>query len=464
MIPAVNFHLWQPCNMGCKFCFARFEDVKQKYNLPKGHLPEEDALSVVDELADIGFEKITFAGGEPTLCPWLGRLIARAKYRGMTTMIVTNGSRLDEAMLLELRPHLDWIALSIDSLDAETNKKSGRALKSNGKSPDYFKLVDAIKALGYGLKINTVVTRLNLEENMHELIRHARPKRWKLFQVLPMEGQNNGSVEPLLISSQDFLRFVDRHADLNAITEVIPETNDDMRGSYAMVDPSGRFYDNVDGRHHYSRPILELGARLAIQQMRYDFNKFLGRKGQYDWAIKRSTPTRITLSGEVASGKSSVGRKLAQQLGFEFISIGDKTRELAAQEGLSIVEFQRKCQLDPSLDRHIDARFAEDCNSRNGLVIDYRLGFQFVRNAFHVFLNVSQDMAIQRLNGADRTGETSATVKERNDSFKCQFINAYGVDYTAEKHYDLVLKADHFTIDQLVDQILDHITSTSEQP
>ena len=27
--PSVNFHLWEPCNMRCRFCFATFQDVKQ---------------------------------------------------------------------------------------------------------------------------------------------------------------------------------------------------------------------------------------------------------------------------------------------------------------------------------------------------------------------------------------------------------------------------------------------------
>jgi len=171
--------------MGCKFCFARFEDVKHKFNLPKGHLSEEDALAVVDELADIGFEKITFAGGEPTLCPWLGKLIARAKERGMTTMIVTNGSRLDKQMLREFRPHLDWIALSIDSLSAETNVLSGRVLKSSGTSPNYFKLVDAIKAHGFGLKINTVVSDGNHTADMAAVLDLFRPDKWKVLRALP---------------------------------------------------------------------------------------------------------------------------------------------------------------------------------------------------------------------------------------------------------------------------------------
>jgi radical S-adenosyl methionine domain-containing protein 2 len=50
-----------------------------------------------------------------------------------------------------------------------------------------------------------------------------------------------------------------------------------------MVDPAGRFYDNTTGEHKYSKPILDIGARLAIQQMSYDFSKFVSRGGIYNW-------------------------------------------------------------------------------------------------------------------------------------------------------------------------------------
>ena len=150
-IPSVNFHLWEPCNMRCKFCFATFQDVKQSI-LPKGHLPKEKALEVVRHLAAYGFEKITFAGGEPLLCPWLPELIKEAKLLGLTTMIVTNGSRLTEQFLIENKNCLNWIAISIDSLDEAVNLKIGRAIV--GKitlSRDYYiGLVKRIKYHGYG--------------------------------------------------------------------------------------------------------------------------------------------------------------------------------------------------------------------------------------------------------------------------------------------------------------------------
>jgi radical S-adenosyl methionine domain-containing protein 2 len=284
MITSVNFHLWEPCNMRCKFCFATFKDVKQSI-LPKGHLPKDQAIEVVLQLADIGFEKITFAGGEPTLCPWLPELIATAKEAGLTTMIVTNGSNLSEGFLIANKSTLDWIAVSVDSLIPETNILTGRAI--SGKTPlhiEYYKtLADRIKQHGYGLKVNSVVTSMNFNENMSEFISYAQPNRWKIFQVLPMVGQNDLNIEHFKITDEQFQLFLDNHSKLKEITTIVPETNTQMTSSYAMVDPAGRFYDNSIGTHTYSRPILEIGSRLAIQQMNYNFSKFVSRGGIYNW-------------------------------------------------------------------------------------------------------------------------------------------------------------------------------------
>ena len=63
-IPSVNYHLWKPCNMRCRFCFATFQDIPAEV-LPKGHLGRDGSLSVVESLAGAGFRKINFAGGEP---------------------------------------------------------------------------------------------------------------------------------------------------------------------------------------------------------------------------------------------------------------------------------------------------------------------------------------------------------------------------------------------------------------
>ncbi|MCG2431846.1 viperin family antiviral radical SAM protein [Aequorivita xiaoshiensis] len=285
-IPSINFHLWEPCNMRCKFCFATFQDVKQTI-LPKGHLPEQDALKVVEKIAAAGFKKITFAGGEPLLCKWLPKLIKKAKQLGMITMIVTNGSKLTDAFLKENRAYLDWIAVSVDSLDEDINIKLGRAVI--GKKPlskaYYCNLVDSIKKYGYGLKINTVVNKVNYKDNFTEFIEYAKPKRWKVLQVLPIIGQNDDKIHQFKITDAEYTYFVNTHKSVKVL---VPESNEQIKGSYVMVDPAGRFFDNAMGTHNYSKPILEVGVKEALNAVYYNLNKFLNRGGVYDWEITKN--------------------------------------------------------------------------------------------------------------------------------------------------------------------------------
>ncbi|RUT72938.1 viperin family antiviral radical SAM protein [Ancylomarina longa] len=280
-IPSVNFHLWEPCNMKCKFCFASFQDVKQTI-LPKGHLSQNEALEVVRQLAEAGFEKITFAGGEPTLCPWLSDLIQLAKDLEMTTMLVTNGSRLSDQFLKNNRKSLDWIAISIDSLNSSTNSTIGRRIagRKSLSADHYISIVEKIKLYGYGLKINTVVNKYNCQEDMSDFIQRTDPKRWKVLQVLPIKGQNDNWIDDMVISKEEFQCFIDNHRGFKSM---VPEDNEAMIGSYVMVDLAGRFFDDVNGFHTYSQPILKLGVGEAIKEVNYDFEKFILRKGVYEW-------------------------------------------------------------------------------------------------------------------------------------------------------------------------------------
>lgn len=245
-------------------------------------------MALVQSLALAGFEKITFAGGEPLLCPWVGDLIVEAKNLGMTTMMVSNGFRLNAGWLNQYGGFLDWFTFSIDSLDAQTNLDSGRA--DRAKRPmtedEYKEKIQLVHNHGIRLKINTVVHKLNFMEDFMPFLRVTNPERWKIFQVLPVEGQNSGCVEDLLIHPDQFKMFVDRHAELRDLFALVPESNDDMTASYVMVDPAGRFFDNSKGRHTYSRPILKVGVRNALTDVTVEKRKFEDRGGHYDWNEK----------------------------------------------------------------------------------------------------------------------------------------------------------------------------------
>ena len=161
-VPAVNYHLWKPCNMRCAFCFATFQDIDPLI-LPKGHLRPRRLYLGGGVPCRSRFRKINFAGGEPTLCPWLPDLIRRAKALGLTTSIVTNGSRVTTEWLDTIGGNLDWIALSIDSVEPGTLIEIGRTTKSGPMSEDdYLYVVGLIRQNDIRIKVNTVVTSLNL--------------------------------------------------------------------------------------------------------------------------------------------------------------------------------------------------------------------------------------------------------------------------------------------------------------
>jgi radical S-adenosyl methionine domain-containing protein 2 len=141
-------------------------------------------------------------------------------------------------------------------------------------------LIQKIHDHGYKLKINTVINRLNFGENMVEFLNDANASRWKVFQVLPIAGENDEHIGELTITDEQFDLFLKRHRQVEAL---IPETNIDMKGSYVMVDPAGRFFINSSGKHRYGPPVLEVGIKRGIESLNYDIVKFEKRGGVYDW-------------------------------------------------------------------------------------------------------------------------------------------------------------------------------------
>ncbi|PJE94368.1 radical SAM protein [Streptomyces carminius] len=287
-VESVNFHVWQPCNMRCRFCFARFKDVRRQV-LPAGHLPAADALRVVELLAEAGFRKVNFAGGEPFLCPWLPELLTSARRHGMVTSVVTNGSLVTADGLTALADALDWLVLSVDSLSPAVLAGLGRVTAGRALTEEeYLDLCRRTWAAGISLKINTVVTRLNLHEDLGPFLLTTAPRRWKVLQMLPVTGQNSRDCGPLAVTGEEFGRFVLRHRWVSQHgVEVVPEDNDAMTGSYAMLDPAGRFFDNMRGSYSYSRSVLECGVRTALEQVTVDRAKFLARGGRYHWERPR---------------------------------------------------------------------------------------------------------------------------------------------------------------------------------
>lgn len=267
----VSFHIVKPCNMKCKFCYATFDDMHIQ------QMKKEDAFIAIEKLISAGVQKITFAGGEPMLYRHIDDCILFAKSLGATTSIVTNGSLLTSSWLLKMKSHLDWIGISIDSLKPETNALIGRTTKS---SPLYYRLCSSINNIGYKLKINTVVNKYNHLEDLNYFLNEVQPSRWKVFQTLKVDGQNDKQFADIKCTQKQFNSFIERHSEQ---TSMVAENNDAMTGSYLLIDPQGRLFENSKGKHTYSDSIINNDFDKCLSQISLDRKMFEKRGGIYQW-------------------------------------------------------------------------------------------------------------------------------------------------------------------------------------
>ena len=286
---AVNWHCEAFCNYRCKFCYAGFEMQRLQ---PKISL--EDGLKIIHDLAEAGVEKINFVGGEPMLHPFLDAWIMESKYVGMTTSIVSNGTRMTREWLESMKPHLDWLGLSVDASDDKIHAIMGRANATefkNGVSGHLERaldIADIANELGYGIKLNTVVTSANSHDDMTEVVKKINPTRWKIFQVLKIEGENDGRVEALLVSKLKFERYIRTHINSLESTsiQIVPENNDAMLGTYAMIDALGRVYTNKNGFYLYSEGTVQNDGFVSCWNEvgpGFCHDAFDARGGEWDW-------------------------------------------------------------------------------------------------------------------------------------------------------------------------------------
>ncbi|XP_007933316.1 radical S-adenosyl methionine domain-containing protein 2 [Orycteropus afer afer] len=280
---SVNYHFTRQCNYKCGFCF---HTAKTSFVLPL-----EDAKRGLLLLKDAGMEKINFSGGEPFLHDrgqHLGELVKFCKMELQlpSVSIVSNGSLIRETWFKNYGEYLDILAISCDSFDEQVNVLIGRGQGKKNHVKNLQKLRMWCRDYRVAFKINSVINRFNVEEDMNEQIRALNPVRWKVFQCLIIEGENSGEdalreAERFVISDEEFERFLDRHKEVSCL---VPESNQKMKDSYLILDEYMRFLNCRNGRKDPSKSILDVGVEAAIKFSGFDEKMFLKRGGKYVWS------------------------------------------------------------------------------------------------------------------------------------------------------------------------------------
>ncbi|MCM1289582.1 MAG: viperin family antiviral radical SAM protein [Corallococcus sp.] len=277
----INFHVTNSCNYRCTYCFGKFPD--------KTELTFEQACIVIDNIANyfskngIKDGRINLAGGEPLLYRYLDDIIEYINAYGIKVSVITNGSLLTEERIALWKDKVYCIGLSVDTALAEINEAIGRCCKCKTiPLKQLIRITQAIHRNDIKLKINTVVSKLNVNEDMTELYKRIKPDRLKLLQMELVDGVND-CAKNLTISKKAFDGFCKRHK--NCCRDTVFEYSSNMENSYLMTNPQGEFQPNNGGKYEIYGNCLEENLEDIIIRVPISIEKFNSRYSKVSKAL-----------------------------------------------------------------------------------------------------------------------------------------------------------------------------------
>jgi CMP/dCMP kinase len=174
---------------------------------------------------------------------------------------------------------------------------------------------------------------------------------------------------------------------------------------------------------------------------------------------------KVILCGRIGSGKSSVGKIVANNLGLKFYSTGNLMREIAAEKGMKLKEFV--AQRGDDVDHLVDERTKKFGEENDNFLFDSKLAFHFIEDCFTIFLEVANEVAAHRIYVDQRDSEHSAKsmdeVLEKNLSRwkkdRDRYVRMYDVDIDDMSNYDIVLDTTELNVDEVIAEITRTIQS-----
>lgn len=269
----INYHITNRCNYQCKHCFARFDQKE---------LPFDDAKKVIDAIETYFKEtesinpRINIAGGEPLIYPYIDEIIDYISSKGIKVSIITNGSSLTEKRVEKWAGKIETIGISIDAKSEKTNEKIGRCTNKGALDLAKIKSVcDKIHNLGIKLKINTVISKVNINEDLLSVYKELKPNKIKYLCVHVLENKNK-EASTILPTKDEFEDFVKRNL-YNESCKTVIEGSGYMSNSYFMVNPSGQVYINDNGIEKQYGSCLNTSLIEIYKQVPLNESKFEDR-------------------------------------------------------------------------------------------------------------------------------------------------------------------------------------------
>lgn len=173
---------------------------------------------------------------------------------------------------------------------------------------------------------------------------------------------------------------------------------------------------------------------------------------------------KITISGDLGSGKSTVAKEIAKKLNYDYYSVGNFMREIAEEKSMNLLELSKIAEKGDEIDILLDKKLVE-VGKKDNIVLDSRLAWHFIPDSIKVFMAVDVDEATKRIYSQKRENEkenislevTKENIIKRKQSELKRYKDYYNIDLDDLTVYDFIIDTTDTSIEEVIQNILKYL-------
>jgi len=189
----IAWEVTRACAYACVHCRA-----DAMHTPDPNELNTEEAMRLIDRLAEFGSPILVFTGGDPMMRKDLYQLIAYATQKGLRCSLTPTATALPTTARLEKvrDAGVRRIALSLDAPNAEIHDRFRQVPGSWQRTMDILRRAQAI---GISVQVNTTVAKHNVDilADMIPFLQEVGAIQWSLFFLVPTgRAQASNMISP----------------------------------------------------------------------------------------------------------------------------------------------------------------------------------------------------------------------------------------------------------------------------
>ncbi|MDD3487002.1 MAG: AAA family ATPase [Candidatus Moranbacteria bacterium] len=180
----------------------------------------------------------------------------------------------------------------------------------------------------------------------------------------------------------------------------------------------------------------------------------------------------ISFNGDEGSGKSTIAKKIAEAIEYPRYYMGQIFRDMAAKRNMTLVEYLKLGETDPSVDKEVDDHLLKLSNEQKDFVIESRTAWHLIPNSLKIYLSVDEKEGATRIfkelqeknsrnedSQIDSIENVLASNRRRRETDDLRYKKYYGINIRDLGNYDFVLDTTNLSPSEVFEKTLAFVKS-----